>query len=118
MSMYAQSMSTAVALTKSPVEMTVLALQFKAMGDPTRLELMVNVARSANAEACVCDLTPDTGLTQGTVSHHLRILVEAGLLERTQRGKWAYYCLTSVSTEILKSLNISTSAPSTKKQNC
>jgi ArsR family transcriptional regulator len=78
----------------------------------------MNVARSANAEACVCDLTPDTGLTQGTVSHHLRILVEAGLLERTQRGKWAYYCLTIAATEILKSLNIPTPTPSTKKQNC
>ena len=118
MSMYAQSMSAAVVLTKSPVEITVLALQFKAMGDPTRLELIVNVGRSANAEACVCDLTPNTGLTQGTVSHHLRILVEAGLLERTQRGKWAYYCLTSAATEILKSLNISTPAPLTKKQIC
>ena len=111
-------MSTAVALTKSPVEMRALALQFKAMGDPTRLELMANVARSANAEACVCDLTPDTGLTQGTVSHHLRILVEAGLLERTQRGKWAYYCLTFAATEILKALNISSPSPSSKKRNC
>jgi len=98
MSMYAQSMSAAVVLTKSPVEITVLALQFKAMGDPTRLELIVNVVRSANAEACVCDLTPNTGLTQ--------------------RGKWAYYCLTSAATEILKSLNISTPAPLTKKQIC
>lgn len=92
-----------------------LALQFKAMGDPTRLELIINVARSANTEACVCDLTPDPGLTQGTVSHHLRILVEAVLLERTQRGKWAYYCLTLAATEILKSLNIPTPTPLDKK---
>jgi ArsR family transcriptional regulator len=116
--MYALGMSTAIALTKSPADMANLALQFKALGDPTRLELIVNVARSEGAEACVCDLTPETGLTQGTVSHHLRILVEAGLLIRAQRGKWAYFCLTPAATEILRSLNISAPGNSLKKANC
>ena len=111
-------MSTAIALTKSPAQLAILAKQFKALGDTTRLELVMNVARSADEEACVCDLTPDTGLTQGTVSHHLRILVEAGLLERTQRGKWSYYCLTPAANELLASLNLSIPTGILKKGNC
>ncbi len=107
-----------VSLTKSPAAVSSLALQFKALGDPTRLELIMNVAASAGGEACVCDLTPETGLTQGTVSHHLRILVEAGLLERSQRGKWSYYSLTVAAQEILESLNISSSAPKSSTINC
>jgi ArsR family transcriptional regulator len=116
--MYTSGMSTVIAISKSPADMAVLVLQFKALGDPTRLELIMNVARSAAEEACVCDLTPDTGLTQGTVSHHLRILVEAGLLERTQRGKWSYYCLTSSATELLKSLNLSIPTGARKEASC
>ncbi|MEI9906792.1 MAG: metalloregulator ArsR/SmtB family transcription factor [Actinomycetota bacterium] len=79
-----------------------MAEQFKALGDGTRLEIMMAVASSENAEACVCDLTPDTGLAQSTVSHHLKLLVEAGLLTRTQRGKWAYYALTKDAVRLLK----------------
>jgi ArsR family transcriptional regulator len=116
--MYDSGMSTAITLTKSPRDMAAIALQFKALGDPTRLELILNVARSESSEACVCDLTPETGLTQGTVSHHLKILVEADLLVRTQRGKWAYYCLTPAATEILSSLNISTLGSTSKKASC
>ena len=116
--MYDWPMSVAVSLTKSPAEVASLAAQFKALGDPTRLDLIINVAASTGAEACVCDLTPETGLTQGTVSHHLRILVEAGLLERSQRGKWSYYSLTAVAKEILKSLNISQPARKSSKANC
>jgi ArsR family transcriptional regulator, arsenate/arsenite/antimonite-responsive transcriptional repressor len=51
------------------------------------------VAAHADQEACVCDLTEPVGLSQPTVSHHLRLLVEAGILTREQRGKWAYYKL-------------------------
>ena len=70
-----------------------LAAVFKALAEPTRLRLVSLIAAQEGAEACVCDLTAPVGLTQPTVSHHLKILVEAGLLERTQRGKWAYYAL-------------------------
>lgn len=71
-----------------------MAEQFKALGDTTRLSLLASVASGGNSEACVCDLTPDSGLSQSTVSHHLKLLVDAGLLTRSQRGKWAYYSLT------------------------
>ena len=111
-------MSRSVSVTKSPTDMAAIAVQFKALGDTTRLELVMTVAASEGAEACVCDLTPDTGLTQGTVSHHLRILVEAGLLERSQRGKWSYYSLTSSAEILLASLNIAIPLTVIKKANC
>ncbi|GMA23276.1 putative transcriptional regulator, ArsR family protein [Luteimicrobium album] len=66
---------------------------FKALGDPTRLRLLSIVAAHDGAEACVCDLTEPVGLAQATVSHHLKVLVDAGLLTRSQRGKWGYYAL-------------------------
>ena len=95
-------MSPTLMLTKSPKQLNLLAEQFKALGDPTRLQLMMAVAAGENQEACVCDLTPDTGLAQSTVSHHLKLLVEAGLLERSQRGKWAFYSLTAIAKKLLR----------------
>jgi len=89
-------------LTKSPKKLIELAHQYKALGDPTRLQLIMAVASGQNQEACVCDLTPETGLAQSTVSHHLKLLVDAGLLERSQRGKWAFYSLTSAAKRLLK----------------
>jgi ArsR family transcriptional regulator len=68
-----------------------LALLLRALADPTRLRLLSLVAAHADNEACVCDLTAPVGLSQPTVSHHLKVLVDAGLLTREQRGKWAYY---------------------------
>lgn len=68
-----------------------LARIFKALGDPTRVRLVSLIAAHADGEACVCDLTDPVGLSQPTVSHHLKQLVEAGLITRDQRGKWAYY---------------------------
>lgn len=94
-------MAKAISLTKSPPVLEKMALQFKALGDPTRLALMMSVAQSSTSEACVCDLTPETGLKQSTVSHHLKILVDAELLTRTQRGKWAYYQLTESAIQLL-----------------
>lgn len=66
---------------------------FRALGDPTRVRLVSIIAAQPGNEACVCDLTEPVGLSQPTVSHHLRILAEAGLIAREQRGRWAYYSL-------------------------
>jgi len=74
-----------------PDEAAVLAARFKALADPARLRLISLVAAHADHEACVCDLTEPVGLSQPTVSHHLKLLVEASILTREQRGKWAYY---------------------------
>ncbi|KAA1379676.1 ArsR/SmtB family transcription factor [Aeromicrobium fastidiosum] len=70
-----------------------LALKFKAIGEPTRLRLLSLVAAHDGAEACVCDLTEPVNLSQGTVSHHLKVLVDAGLLTRSKRGTWSFYAL-------------------------
>jgi len=70
-----------------------LAGVLKALGEPTRLRLVSLIAACEGAEACVCELTDPVGLSQPTVSHHLKVLVDAGLLEREQRSKWAYYRL-------------------------
>lgn len=66
---------------------------FRALGDPTRVRLVSIIAAQPGQEACVCDLIEPVGLSQPTVSHHLKILTEAGLIAREQRGKWAYYSL-------------------------
>ena len=70
-----------------------LARLLKALADPTRLRLVSMVAAHEGGEACVCDLTEPLGLTQPTISHHLKILVEAGIFTRDKRGVWAYYAL-------------------------
>ena len=68
-----------------------IAHTFKALGDPTRVRLLSLIAASAEGEACICDLTAPVGLSQPTVSHHMKMLVDAGLATREQRGRWAYY---------------------------
>lgn len=68
-----------------------LATLFKALADPTRIKLLSLIAASDNGEACTCDLTAPLGLSQPTVSHHMKQLVDTGLVSREQRGKWAYY---------------------------
>lgn len=70
-----------------------LARSLKALADPTRLRLVSIVAAADGGEVCACDLTAPTGLGQPTVSHHLKILTEAGFFNRTQRGTWAYFSL-------------------------
>src|SRR6478736_2549676 len=65
----------------------------KAVADPTRLQLLALLRSAPAQEACVCDLTDPVGLSQATVSHHLKILVDAGIFTREQRGRWAYYRL-------------------------
>lgn len=68
-----------------------LAGAFKALADPSRVKLVSLIAAAEGGEACACDLTEPVGLSQPTVSHHMRVLVDAGLLSREQRGRWAYY---------------------------
>jgi ArsR family transcriptional regulator len=69
------------------------AAVFKALADPNRLRLLSIVKAAESGESCVCDLTEPLDLGQPTVSHHLKILVDAGLLHREKRGTWAYYSL-------------------------
>jgi ArsR family transcriptional regulator, arsenate/arsenite/antimonite-responsive transcriptional repressor len=78
-----------------------LAHVLKALAEPTRLRLVSMVAGHENGEACVCELTDPLGLTQPTISHHLKILVDAGILTRSQRGKWAYYAIVPTALDTL-----------------
>jgi ArsR family transcriptional regulator len=68
-----------------------LARAFRALGDRHRVRLLSLIAAADGGEACICDLTAPVGLAQPTVSHHMKQLVEVGLVTREQRGKWAYY---------------------------
>jgi ArsR family transcriptional regulator len=78
-----------------------LAHIFKALGDPTRVRLVSLIAAHSDAEACVCDLTEPVGLSQPTVSHHLKQLVDAGLITREVRGRWSYYRIVDGALESL-----------------
>lgn len=77
----------------TPMNAESLARSLRALADPARLRLVSMVAAHEDGEACVCDLTEPLGLSQPTVSHHLRVLAEAGFLTRSKRGTWAYYRL-------------------------
>ena len=68
-----------------------LAGILRAIADPTRLRLLSLIQAHDDGEACVCDLTAPVGLTQPTISHHLKVLLDAGLVTRSRRGTWAYY---------------------------
>jgi ArsR family transcriptional regulator, arsenate/arsenite/antimonite-responsive transcriptional repressor len=76
----------------SPDEAEAAAQLFKALGDPARVKI-VNLLATTDVSVCVCELTASLGLSQPTVSHHLKKLTDAGLLDREQRGVWAYYSL-------------------------
>jgi ArsR family transcriptional regulator, arsenate/arsenite/antimonite-responsive transcriptional repressor len=78
-----------------------LARLLKALADPTRLRLVSIVAAHEGGEACVCELTGPLGLTQPTISHHLKILVDAGIFTRDKRGVWAYYALVPAAMDVL-----------------
>lgn len=93
------SVTSGAALDEAEAER--LARSFKALADPTRVRLLSLIAAGQGGEACICDMTAVVGLSQPTVSHHMRQLVDAGLVTREQRGKWAYY---AVVTEALAAL--------------
>ncbi len=76
----------------TPEDAEATAALFKALADPTRVRIVNLLARS-DKPVCVCELTPSAGVSQPTVSHHLKKLLRAGLLRREQRGVWAYYSL-------------------------
>jgi ArsR family transcriptional regulator len=70
-----------------------LAAAFRALGDPVRLRLLSMLAAAAEGEVCVCEFIEPIGKSQGTISHHLKILGDAGLVHGDRRGKWVWYSL-------------------------
>ncbi len=83
-------------LTEAPISVAdaeVAAHVFKALADPARVRLLSIIASSGPEGACVCDLNESVDIAQPTVSHHLKVMLDAGLLERERRASWAYYRL-------------------------
>ena len=85
-------------------EVLALAELLKALADPARVRIVSTLARSAEP-VCACDFEPPLGLSQATVSHHLKRLTDAGLLEREQRGKWAYFSLSGDAVDKLAAVS-------------
>ena len=81
-----------------------LARMFKALGDPVRLRLLSLVASHDGGEACVCDISPHFDLSQPTISHHLKVLRECGLLDCERRGTWVYYWVVPTALEELSTV--------------
>ena len=81
-----------------------LAPMFKALGDPVRLRLLSMIASAGGGEVCVCDLTGAFKLTGPTISHHLKVLREAGLVDSDRRGTWVYYRLVPAALALLGGL--------------
>jgi len=79
-----------------------MAAVLRVIAEPARLRVLNLVSRADEGEVCVCDLTEPLGLSQPTVSHHLKVLADAGLLEREQRGKWAFYRLVPERLELVR----------------
>lgn len=79
-----------------------LAHVLKAVADPVRLQLLSIIASNPNGEACACDLNEPVGLSQPTVSHHLKVLTQAGIVQREQRGTWAWF---SINPERLRAIS-------------
>ncbi|MCT7662083.1 ArsR/SmtB family transcription factor [Mycobacterium deserti] len=86
-----------------------IAAKLKALSDPVRLRLFSLVASHANREACVCDISGDFDVSQPTISHHLRVLKEAGLLASERRASWVYYSVVPEALNLISSV-LSTAA--------
>lgn len=100
-------MSYAVAVSTSmahDVDAVGMARVFKALASPVRLRMLAVIQATPGDEACVCQLVDDAGLAQSTVSHHLTVLVDSGLVRREQRGTWVWYSLVPQRLEALREL--------------
>jgi ArsR family transcriptional regulator len=88
----------------TPDEAETAAKLFKALSDPIRIRLLSLIRRTPGGEACFCDLAEDFDMPQPSLSHHLRVLVTAGILERERRGTWSWYSLVPEPLEALETL--------------
>jgi ArsR family transcriptional regulator, arsenate/arsenite/antimonite-responsive transcriptional repressor len=96
MKLLAQIEECCVSVLEAPLseaEAESLAATLRVLSDPARLRLLSVIAAQPGSEACVCNLIAPVGLSQPTVSHHLKLLNEAGILDRQQRGRWVYYSI-------------------------
>jgi ArsR family transcriptional regulator, arsenate/arsenite/antimonite-responsive transcriptional repressor len=97
----------AIPLVRDPIDETAaagLAQVFKALGDPVRLRLVSLIGAHQGGEVCVCELATAFDLTQPTISHHLKVLREAGIIDSERRGTWVYYWLVPAVLERMAAL--------------
>ena len=97
----------AIPLVREPIDETAaagLAQVFKALADPVRLRLVSMIGAHQGGEVCVCELTTAFDLTQPTISHHLKVLREAGIIDGERRGTWVYYRLETAALERMAAL--------------
>jgi ArsR family transcriptional regulator len=90
-----------------------LSAMFKALGDPVRLRLLSMIASRSEGEVCVCELTPAFELSQPTISHHLKLLRQAGLVDCERRGTWVYYWVRPETTDRMAAMLSSVRQPVT-----
>jgi ArsR family transcriptional regulator len=113
----ADPLTCCVPLSREPISAEHAAMvvpMLKAIADPARLRLLSLVLSHEGGEACVCDLLPHFDLSQPTISHHLKVLHEAGLVDREKRGTWVYYMARPAAMEALAGLfTADTGAPRT-----
>lgn len=95
-----------------------LARMFKALGDPVRLRLLSLIASHAGGEACVCDISESFDLSQPTISHHLKVLRAAGLLDCERRGTWVYYWVIPSALQQLSAVLLTESGPAVPSPTC
>ena len=81
-----------------------LAALFRVLSEPARLQMLSLIAAQANQEVCACELVESLGLSQPTISHHLKVMYEAGLLEKERRGTWIYYRIVQDRLSMLKNV--------------
>lgn len=79
-----------------------LAALFRVLSEPARLQMLNLIAVQSNQEVCACELVEPLGLSQPTISHHLKVMYESGLLERERRGTWIYYRIVSEKLKLLR----------------
>jgi len=107
MSNSTDGLACCVPLAREPIttdQATGVVPMLKAIADPTRLRLLSLILSHEGAEACVCDLLPHFDLSQPTISHHLKVLHEAGLVDREKRATWVYYIARPAAMDALASL--------------
>jgi ArsR family transcriptional regulator, arsenate/arsenite/antimonite-responsive transcriptional repressor len=88
----------------TPDEAAQLAVIFRVLGEPARLQLLSLIAAQPSGEVCACELVETLGLSQPTVSHHLKVMYEAGLLTKERRGTWIYYRIVSAQLIALRAV--------------
>jgi ArsR family transcriptional regulator, arsenate/arsenite/antimonite-responsive transcriptional repressor len=85
-----------------PEEALQLAALFRVLSEPARLQMLSSIAAQVDGEVCACELVESLGLSQPTISHHLKVMYEAGLLEKERRGTWIYYRIVQARLTALK----------------